>query len=88
MSSISGLVPAHAENLVNEMVTGDPFFALGVKITPKCYDIVEISDPFSNLNYTLMDMLFVDKKSIKETMAFGQSEMEKMITAGDITNMY
>ena len=88
VSSISGLVPAHAENLVNSKVTGDPFFALGVKISPKCYDIVEISGPFSDLQYTLMDMLFVDKKSVKETLAFGQSEMEKQITAGDITAMY
>jgi ABC-type glycerol-3-phosphate transport system substrate-binding protein len=88
VSSISGLVPAHAENLVSKQITGDPFFALGAKISPKCYDIVEISDPFSNLNYTLMDMLFVDNQSIKDTLAFGQAEMEKMIAAGDITAMY
>ena len=88
VSSISGLVPAHAENLVNPKVTGDPFFALGAKLSPKCYDIVEISGPFSDLQYTLMDMLFVDNKSVKETLAFGQTEMEKEITAGDITAMY
>ena len=88
ISSISGLVPAHIENLNNPEVTGDPFYALGIKIAPKCYDIVEISDPFSNLQYTLMDMLFVDNKSIDETAAYGQTELETYIANGDVKYMY
>jgi multiple sugar transport system substrate-binding protein len=88
ISSISGLVPAHIENLNNPEVTGDPFYALGIKISPKCYDIVEISGPFSDLQYTLMDMLFVDNKSVEETAAYGQTELETYIANGDVKYMY
>lgn len=84
LSSISGLVPAHANNMNRKELSEDSFLSLMAELVSKEYDTVDIGGTFSDLFYTTMDMLILNQDPIETILAYGQEELQKMIDAGDI----
>jgi multiple sugar transport system substrate-binding protein len=84
ISTISGLVPTHADNVVRKEVTDDPFLGLAAQLTAKEFDTVDIPDSFSKIFYDGMTMLTANGNTVKEVMEFGQTELQKVIDGGEL----
>ena len=84
ISDIAGLVPAHVDNLSRPEMTSDPYYSLQKELVGKEYDTVDIGGGFSDIFYKALDMLVVNQDSTKTILAFGQTELQKLIDNGDI----
>jgi ABC-type glycerol-3-phosphate transport system substrate-binding protein len=84
ISNISGLVPAHVENLKRDDVVNDPFYNLMVKLVSKEYDTVEVTDAFADIFYAATDKLIVAQEPIDSILEYGQSELQKLIDSGEL----
>jgi ABC-type glycerol-3-phosphate transport system substrate-binding protein len=84
LSSISGLVPAHVENMDRPEISEDPFLSLMTDLVTKEYDTVDIGGGFSDVFYTAMDMLIVNQDSVQTVCDYCQVEIQKLADNGDI----
>jgi len=88
LSNISGLAPAHIDNLTRPDVLSDPFTKLGIELVAKEYDMVELSSALTDFMYATWDRMFVEGASVDEILADGQMQIQEMIDNGDIKYTY
>lgn len=84
LSNISGLVPAHADNLTRAEVVNDPFYKLMVELVAKEYDTVEVINAFADIFYAATDMLIVQQDSIETVLEYGQTQLQTLIDNGEL----
>jgi multiple sugar transport system substrate-binding protein len=84
LANIAGLVPAQAELVTSPQVTEDPFLSLGAMLLPKEYDAVDVPGSLNDLIADVLNKILLEGQAVPEALVYGQTELQKLIDAGEI----
>jgi multiple sugar transport system substrate-binding protein len=88
LANISGLAPARVELMTGDEVKADPFLVLTTGLAPKEYDAVEISDSLNQVMADSLNLIFLQGESVAAALEYGQTELQKLIDAGELKHLY
>lgn len=88
LANISGLVPAHVDLMNGEQVRADEFLTLGAQLLPDEYDTIEVSGALNQVVNDVLNKLLLENASLAAALDYGQTELQKLIDAGDIKHIY
>jgi multiple sugar transport system substrate-binding protein len=88
LANISGLVPAHAELVTSEKVTGDAFLSLGSQLAPKEYDTVEVSDTLNTIIADTLNRVLLENQPLASSLEQGQEALQRAIDEEEMKYVY